>query len=412
MFDYIKNKIENSKQINQIKDHVTAFDFDNFFSLEHFSKISSDIEKYKKDHAHEDYPVDGSNPSIVTFDNLSKQDEFYKQLESFIKNSGVKESLLKKFGYNNVEDISDISVTFHTEYPHQIDSAHSDQKDSLSTITLQVYLPTDNSLENYGTSFVNNKKEILHTTKFLPNNGYVMVSNNNSWHKPTLGVERNSLLVRLTINLDFSKTNTVFNYNSNNKTCYAVWNKDMGVLQKETDWMLTMTILDMIDHGFENIVVTKKPFSSDLKFLQKLKKKGFEKVLIIFGGYVWKNNSIIDYIDKLNMTNPVAGYSIKQDSELARQAFIINLDQLEQIKEDHTKGKFFDNFIGNFTDIGDAIRSSRFYYHPEVEEQGDVVSWISSSTEISSDLQNQIEYFTPYKSNHNTLEKLTKSMLK
>ena len=27
----IKNKIENSKQINQIKDHVTAFDFDNFF---------------------------------------------------------------------------------------------------------------------------------------------------------------------------------------------------------------------------------------------------------------------------------------------------------------------------------------------------------------------------------------------
>ena len=76
------------------------------------------------------------------------------------------------------------------------------------------------------------------------------------------------------------------------------------------------------------------------------------------------------------------------------------------------KGKFFDNFIDNFTDIGDAIRSSRFYYHPEVEEQGDVVSWISSSTEISSDLQNQIEYFTPYKSNHNTLEKLTKSMLK
>ena len=412
MFDYIKNKIENSTQINEIKDHVIAFDFDNFFSTEHFNKISFDIEKYKKDHAHEDYPVDGNNPSIVTFDNLSKQDEFYKQLENFVKNGGVKESLLQKFGYKNVEDISDISVTFHTEYPHQIDSAHSDQKDSLSTITLQVYLPTDNSLEKYGTSFVNNKKETLHTTKFLPNNGYVMVSNNNSWHKPTLGVERNSLLIRLTINLDFSKTNTIFNYNSNNKTCYAVWNKDMGVLQKETDWMLTMTMLDMINHGFENIAVTKKPFSSDLKFLKKLQKKGFEKVLVIFGGYVWKNNSIIDYINNLDMINPVAGYSIKQDSELARQAFIINLDQLEQIKEDHTKGKFFDNFIGNFTDIGDAIRSSRFYYHPEVEEQGDVVSWISSSTEISSDLQNQIEYFTPYKSNHNTLEKLTKSMLK
>ena len=93
----------------------------------------------------------------------------------------------------------------------------------------------------------------------------------------------------------------------------------MGVLQKETDWMLTMTMLDMINHGFENIAVTKKPFSSDLKFLKKLQKKGFEKVLVIFGGYVWKNNSIIDYINNLDMINPVAGYSIKQDSELARQ---------------------------------------------------------------------------------------------
>ena len=180
-----------------------------------------------------------------------------------------------------------------------------------------------------------------------------------SRHKPTLGVERNSLLIRLTINLDFSKTNTIFNYNSNNKTCYAVWNKDMGVLQKETDWMLTMTMLDMINHGFENIAVTKKPFSSDLKFLKKLQKKGFEKVLVIFGGYVWKNNSIIDYVNNLDMINPVAGYSIKQDSELARQAFIINLTQLELIKEEHTKGKFFDTFINNFTDIGDAIRSNR-----------------------------------------------------
>ena len=32
---------------------------------------------------------------IVTFDNLSKQDEFYKQLENFVKNGGVQESLLQ-----------------------------------------------------------------------------------------------------------------------------------------------------------------------------------------------------------------------------------------------------------------------------------------------------------------------------
>ncbi|OUW00487.1 MAG: hypothetical protein CBD16_06595 [Betaproteobacteria bacterium TMED156] len=412
MFDYIKNKIENSKQIDQIKDHVIAFDFDNFFSHEHFTKISSDIEKYKKSHAHEDYPIDGSDPSIVTFENLSNHDIFYKHLEDFIKTKGIKESLLKKFNYENVNDISDITVTFHTEYPHQIDQAHSDQKDSLSTITLQVYLPTNNSLEQYGTSFVNNKKEILHTTKFLPNNGYVMVSNNNSWHKPVLGVERNSLLIRLTINLDYSKTKTIFNYNPDNKTCYAVWNKDMGVLKKQTDWMQTMTVLNMIDNNFENIVVTKKPFSNDLKFLKNLQTQGFEKVLIVFGGYVWKNNEVPNYFNLLKMDSPVGGFAIKQNSELARQAFIINLQQLDQIQEEDTKGKFFSKYIHNFVDIKEAIQQNRFYYHPEEHEQGEVVSWISSSTEISSTLQDQLSYFTPYKSNHDTLKKLAKSTLK
>tara|TARA_B100000941_G_scaffold249182_1_gene194967 strand:- start:1078 stop:1416 length:339 start_codon:yes stop_codon:yes gene_type:complete len=112
------------------------------------------------------------------------------------------------------------------------------------------------------------------------------------------------------------------------------------------------------------------------------------------------------------MDSPVGGFAIKQNSELARQAFIINLQQLDQIQEEDTKGKFFSKYIHNFVDIKEAIQQNRFYYHPEEHEQGEVVSWISSSTEISSTLQDQLSYFTPYKSNHNTLKKLAKSTLK
>jgi hypothetical protein len=168
----------------------------------------------------------------------------------------------------------------------------------------------------------------------------------------------------------------------------------------------------MIDNNFENIVVTKKPFSNDLKFLKNLQTQGFEKVLIVFGGYVWKNNEVLNYFNLLKMDSPVGGFAIKQNSELARQAFIINLQQLDQIQEEDTKGKFFSKYIHNFVDIKEAIQQNRFYYHPEEHEQGEVVSWISSSTEISSTLQDQLSYFTPYKSNHDTLKKLAKSTLK
>ena len=47
----------------------------------------------------------------------------------------------------------------------------------------------------------------------------------------------------------------------------------MHVLPKQTDWMATMTILNMIDQKFENIAVTTQPFKGDLKFLKGLKKK-------------------------------------------------------------------------------------------------------------------------------------------
>ena len=416
MFEYIKEKVINAPAINEVTNHVTAFDLSKFFIDEHYKKISSDIEKFKQLYIHSDFPIDGVEPSIITFDEIEKFDDFYKDLWKYIEGDEFKKLLLTKFNFDNIDEVihnTTSNISFHTEYEHQIDKAHTDQKDSLSTITLQIYLPKDNSLEKYGTQFVDNADNELYRKKFLPNQGYVMISNNNSWHKPTLGVERNSLVIRLTVNLDYAKTKTVYNYNSNNDVCYVVWNKDMHVLPKQTDWMATMTISNMIEHGFENIAVTKKPFSSDLKFLKGLKKQGFKKVLVAFGGYVWTDNSIINFVNNLDMTTPIAGWKTGSEKELVRQCFVVNLDMLDTIKEDFAYGKFFAECINNYTDIRYDVCDHRRYYHPELNETDDVVGWITRHMTFNNkELAEKIEYFSPYMENHNTLQSLTKSMLK
>jgi len=415
MFDYIVKNIKNSKRINSLKDHADVCDLSNFFTDEHYSKLVNDIESFKKKYINNEFPPDGTEPSIITFEEIKKQDKFYNDLWNFVNSDNFKSQLLDKFNFITNKDIlldnSKISITFHTEYPHQIEKAHSDQKNSLSTITLQIYLPDDNGLKDYGTQFVK-KNNCLFKKDFIPNSGYIMASNNNSWHKPTLGVERNSLLIRLTVELEYEKTKTIYNYNPNSKICYTVWNKDMQVYTKQTDWMMHMTLQNLSSLGFDNIAVTQKPFKQDLKFLQQLKQQGFEKVLIMFGGYVWKNTSIIDYINNLDLNTPIAGWS-NNGKELARQCFMINLTQLDQIQESFANDKFFAECMDNFTDIGDQVRSNRYYYHPEQEEQDQVNGWIANSYNINDQgLVGKLDYFSPYMENHNTLHSLTKSMLK
>lgn len=416
MFDYINKKIQKADVIDEVKHHVTAFNICNFFTDEHYQKIANDIEEFKKLYVHSDYPSQGTEPSIITFDEIAKTDSFYNELWNYTKTDEFKKQILEKFNFDNIDKVIDTTssnISFHTEYEHQIDKAHTDQKSSLSTITLQIYLPRDNSLEQYGTQFVDNSDNEIHRKKFLPNQGYVMISNNNSWHKPTLGVERNSLVIRLTVNLDYAKTKTVYNYNPNNDVCYAVWNKDMHVLPKQTDWMATMTILNMIDQNFENIAVTTQPFKGDLKFLKGLKKKGFKKVLIAFGGYVWKDNSIIEYTNNLNMTTPIAGWKTGSGKELVRQCFIINLDMLDSIDESFAYDKFFAECIDNYLDIRYEVGDHRYYYHPEIEDADNIVGWISRKIPYDDkELSKKIEYFSPYMQNHRTLQSLTKSMLK
>ena len=183
MFDYINEKIKNAKQLDVLKDHVDAYDLKNLFTIDHYNKISNDIEIFKTKFTSNEYPIDGQDPSIVTFENIRKQDKFYENLWQHVNNDIFKKLLLDKFNYDSkILKNAKVNITFHTEYPHQIDNAHSDQKDSLSTITLQLYLPTNNSLSQYGTCFVKDEKQI-HKTDFTPNSGYMMISNNNSWHK-------------------------------------------------------------------------------------------------------------------------------------------------------------------------------------------------------------------------------------
>ena len=415
MFDYLIRKIQKSTKIDVIKNHVDAYDLNNFFTQEHYDKISYDVEHFKKEFTNQQFPPEGTDPSIITFEELKEKDSFYNELWNFVNLDVFKNTLLEKFNFtinkNILLDNSKINITFHTEYPHQIDKAHSDQKNSLSTITLQIYLPADDGLKEYGTQFVD-KNVCLYKKEFLPNSGYLMSSNNNSWHKPTLGVERNSLLIRLTVDLEYEKTKTVYNYNSKNKTCYAVWNKDMQVYPKQTDWMMTMTLQNLCSLGFENIAVTSKPFKKDLRFLRNIKKQGFEKVLIVFGGYVWKNNSIVDYINNIELTTAVAGWS-NNGKELARQCLLVNLNKIDQLDESFADNKFFEECINDYTDIGIQVRSNRYYYHPETDEQDSVTGWITNRYSIENlDLSDKVDYFSQYLDNHTTLQSLTKSMLK
>ena len=93
------------------------------------------------------------------------------------------------------------------------------------------------------------------------------------------------------------------------------------------------------------------------------------------------------------MINP-AGYPTKQDSELPDK-HTSKPTQLELIKEEHTKGKFFDTFINNFTDIGDAIRSNRSIIAHSRRTRRCSKLDIRLKFSRRTDLQEQISYFNP-----------------
>ena len=73
--------------------------------------------------------------------------------------------------------------------------------------------------------------------------------------------------------------------------------------------MMTMTLQNLLEQNFKNIAVTTHPFKNNLKFLKQLKEKGFSKALIFFGGFVWHNTNIVQYVKQLKTENVICGWS-------------------------------------------------------------------------------------------------------
>ncbi len=403
MFDYLIEKINNSKKSKELDSVVDAFTFDNFFTNQHYSKLSKDADSFNE-FVQEDSPIEGEEPSVISLNdltNLNKDDTwFYDQLIKTVKSQSFKRAILTKAGFDNSEAVKlsqliESTATFHTDYTHQFDDRHTDQKNNFISITLQIYLPDNNSNKNYGTEFYNRNNEKIYQTDFSPNTGYLLVSNNNSWHKSINGVYRKSILFRYYVPFDlyFSREHSylenemplpaIFNRNKQNNTCCIIWNKDMGVPTKITDWFANMTFHNCIDLGFENISVINKPFKWDLYALKIFKYSyGFKKAFIFFGGFEWKNNEVYEYAVNLDMKDKVIA-GLPDEDQFLRQCVIINLDKLDEIYEDdaHGDGGFFERFIGKHISLED-MWLPRKYYHPEVEEDKIVFGCLYNSNNI------------------------------
>jgi hypothetical protein len=406
MFDYLIEKIKNGQYNETLKSIVDLHTLDSFFTQEHYQKISKDALKFVK-FAEENNPIDGEEPTIVSFNDIrqsnSNDDYFYDQLIGFFKKQSTIKTMFGKVGFTSkqADDLVNVAisrVSLHTDYPQQSDNKHTDQKNNLFTLTLQIYLPDDDSVQDYGTQFYNSKNEKIYNTKFLPNSGYLMISNNNAWHKSINGVFRKSILVRYSIPFDFFTSlhfthhedaaetfPIVFNRNNNNDTCSIVWNKDMGVFKKITDWFANMTFHNCIELGFENLLVANTPYKSELYCLRTLKNTyGFKKAFIFFGGFEWKNKEVYEYAVNLDMKDKVIAGLLDEDQFL-RQCVIINLDKLDELDIDdaHGDGGFFERFIGRHISIED-MWLPRTYYHPEEDEENIVRNCLSNSNDIDN----------------------------
>lgn len=421
MFDYIIDNITNTQFKKEF--NTKFISLENFFSDEHLKRLTDDV--YNSKHLTKDeWPPEESAPSVISFADMMDNDPsgFYESIIDYFHSEEVKSSILKKFGITEnlkkIQERTATNVSFHTEYPNQFDGTHTDQKDNLFTISLQIYLPNNEDLKDYGTQFYNNDRDVCYETDFLPNTGYCFLANNNSWHCAKVGAERKSFFVRYSYKMAIENTQTIFNYNPQNKICHVIWNKEMDVHVSHTDWMAYATLQNITNLGIENIAYTSEPFKRDIAVLRDLKNQGFETAIIYFGGFIWNDTNFFDYMNNHDFKEIIIGGLKENNTEFLRQCFAINLKRLDEVYETHARGKFFEEVIANkddYINLSKQIVSSRSYYHPEEEDAGDVADFITPDikrplSDFRKEFIEDIGYLANYREDYSNILKNIKNI--
>tara|TARA_R110002049_G_scaffold155458_1_gene320324 strand:- start:64 stop:1326 length:1263 start_codon:yes stop_codon:yes gene_type:complete len=414
---YIVNNIKNanSRIINDIK----ILEFENFFPPEHLEKMMWATQQVHLIDSSE--PVSGLKPSAFCISALTK-DHFFRDINAEFKTTEFKTELLNRFGLNNVDYLMqylDIDISIHTDQRHQFDDAHSDQKNNLFSLTLQIYLPETDENAEYGTIFFDNKGNELHTVEFRKNTGYCFMSHNNSWHAGKPGIERNSFFIRMDIKPHYEFTSSVFNYDSNIDTCYLIWDKYMEVPRHYTDYLLQVSMLNAQELGIENVVVSQDPWKNKCALLHKLKELGFKKAFIVLGGVHWNTKQAGTYAQELDLTVTVCGRSNSDSpTHLLRQYAVIDINKV--IEFETTLPAYFPNterYFGecvdknDFIEIDDDLADIQQFYHmdEDIDECDTFTAWVRWSDTYEHD---DIKYLEAYKENNRHLTGLTKSMHK
>ena len=414
---YIIDNIKNAD--SKIVNDVTILEFENFFPPEHLEQL---IWATKQTHLIDDAePVSGFKPSAYGFDKLLDK-ELFRNISKQFKSEEFKTTLLNKFQLHDVEYCQkhlDVDISIHTDQGHQFDDAHSDQKNNLFSLTLQVYLPETDADAEYGTIFYDNKGNELYLREFKNNTGYCFLSHNNSWHAGKPGIKRNSFFVRMDIKPHYEFSSTVFNYDSSIDTCYLIWDKDMEVPRHYTDYLLQVSMLNAQELGIENVVVSQDPWKNKCALLHKLKQLGFKKAFVVLGGVHWDKTHAIDFAQELDLNVSVCGRTNSDDAtHLLRQYAVININSVIEFETEHpthfpNTSRYFGECVDNkdYIEIDDSLADIQHFYHMEedIDECDTWTSWIRwSDTYEHAD----IDYLRRYKENNKSLVALTKSMHK
>jgi len=282
-FEYLKTKLTNTtcKTVG----NVDLVEYKNFFNAEHLALLQKAA---KHDELISwDSPITGEFPSTIPMKKFYP-DPFFVEFEKFWDSLVIKNIIFSSLGVelsSKILDKIDTDISIHVNKAHQEDDAHTDQKEDMLCLTLQIYIPKDNSKKEYGTCFYNNELKEVYRTEFLPGAGYAFIANTHSWHSGTNGVDRESLLVRYTLPFETKKDFLILNHNESNNTCYVVWNKDLDVAECFTNYLLHITLLNAMDLGIENIIVSKNP---------KNLKHDFKDQIVVLGGTTWRDKTCIN----------------------------------------------------------------------------------------------------------------------